>query len=243
MGEASFMGNSRWLWRIAILLIAGAVFWAVGKAVGPSSGDTEFRKAQESIKQVKSFRGAYSTGESGAGLSERLWEVDCNQVIVRQHSDDSQTNTESPFQMKEDELLVGERRYIRAGNGPWENNEYALARTAKWYCARIAEGTATGLLPDMSTLLSHAITEKRDKKTVNGVRCQEWKFDLRTAVSSRLGAICVGVDDHLPYELTLDGGHYFYSDYNQPIQFELPEAALQPASSSADRTEAVPDAR
>lgn len=237
------MGNSRWLWRIASLLLAGVVFLAIGKAVGPSSGDTEFRKAQESIKQIKSFRGAYSAGEPSAGLSERLWEVDCNRVIVHERSDDSQTNTESPSQMKEDELLVDEQRYIRAGNGPWENSEYVGARTAKWYCGRLAEGTATGLLPDMSTLLSHAITEKRDKKTVNGVRCQEWKFDLRTAVSSRLGAICIGVDDHLPYEMTLDGGHYFYSDYNQPIQFDVPETILQPASSSADRTEAVPEAR
>jgi hypothetical protein len=45
--------------------------------------------------------------------------------------------------------------------------------------------------------------------------------------------MCIGLDDHLPYEMTMkDGGHYSYSDYNRPIQFEVPEAVLQPASST-----------
>jgi hypothetical protein len=198
----------------------------------------------ELMKQVKTFRGAYSESASSAGHSERLWEVDCNRVIVHEHSHDSQTYTDSPFEMKVDELLVGDQRYIRAGNGSWENTGYAGDRsTAKWHCNRIAAGTSSILLPDMNTLLSHGITEKRDKKTINGVRCQEWKFDIRTPLSSRIGAICIGVDDHLPYEMTLDGGHYFYSDYNQPIQIEVPESTLQPGSSPADRTEADPEAR
>jgi len=227
------MVDRRWLWISACLLIAGGIFWGVGEAVGPSGGDTEFRKTQESMKQVKSFRSAFTESASSSGHSERLWEVDCNRVVVHEHSHDSQTNTDSAFEMKEDELLVGEQRYIRESNGSWENSGYAGDRSsAKWYCARIAEGGASGLLPDMFTLLSHGITEKGDKKTVNGVRCREWKFDIRTPLSSRVGAICIGVDDHLPYEMTMDGGHYFYSDYNQPIPIEAPEAALQPASST-----------
>jgi hypothetical protein len=227
------MGNRRWLWISACLLIAGVIFWGIGQAVGPSGSDTEFRKTLESMKQVKSFRGAFTETASSAGHSERLWEVDCTRVVVHQHSQDSQTNTDSPFEMKEDELLVGEQRYIREGNGSWENTGYAGDRsTAKWYCGRIAEGSPSSLLPDMFTLISHGITENVGKKTVNGVRCREWKFDLRTPISSRQGAICIGVDDHLPYEMTMDGGHYFYSDYNQPIPLEVPEAALQPTSST-----------
>jgi hypothetical protein len=42
------------------------------------------------------------------------------------------------------------------------------------------------------------------------------------------------VDDHLPYEMTMDGGHYSYSDYNKPIEFDAPEALLQPASASGN---------
>jgi len=44
--------------------------------------------------------------------------------------------------------------------------------------------------------------------------------------------VCIGLDDNLPYEMTTEsGGHYSYSDYNRPIQLEVPEAVLLPASS------------
>src|ERR1700689_2972464 len=98
------------LWVGATVLVAGAVFWGVGQAVNPSSGDTEFKKTLESIKHLKSFRGTYVDGSSGSH-SERLWEMDCNQVIIHQQSHDSQSGSDSAFDMKQDELLVGEQRY------------------------------------------------------------------------------------------------------------------------------------
>ena len=32
--------------------------------------------------------------------------------------------------------------------------------------------------------------------------------------------------------MSMESGHYSYSDYNKPIEFEAPEAVLQPASST-----------
>jgi hypothetical protein len=185
----------------------------------------------ESLKQVRSFRGAYIESTSSTQHWERSWEVDCNRVIVHQHSQDLQTNTDSPFEMREDELLVGDQRYVRDSDGSWQNTGYAGDRySAKWYCDNLARGTERDLLPDMYNMISHAVTEKGDKKTVNGVRCREWKFAIVTVLSTQRGSVCIGLDDHLPYEMTMDGGHYSYSDYNRPIQFEAPEAVLQPAS-------------
>jgi hypothetical protein len=227
--------NNRRLWIGAILLLAGGVFWGVGQAVGPSSGDTEFQKTLEAMEQVKSFRGSHTESASSSQHSERLWEVDCNRVIVHLQSNDSQSNADSPFEMKEEELSVGNQRYTRDSHGSWENAGVSPGdrNSAKWYCGNIAQGIDRDLLPDIRSMLKHAMTEKGDKKTVNGARCREWKFDMRTAVSSQKGSICIGVDDHLPYEMTMaGGGHYSYSDYNRPIQFEVPEAVLQPASST-----------
>lgn len=228
------MGNRRGLWIGATLLAAGVIFWAVGQAVNPSSGDTEFQKTLESMEQVKSFRGAYIESASSGQHSERLWEVDCNRVIVHEQSHDSQANPDSPFDMKEDQLLVGDQRYTRTNDGSWQNDGYAGDRSsAKWYCNNIARGTVRDLLPDLRTLISHAMTEKGDKKTVNGVRCREWKFAVRTALSAQQGSLCIGLDDHLPYAMTTEsGGQYTYSDYNRPIQIEVPEAVVQPASST-----------
>ena len=226
------MGNHRGLWIGACVLAAGAIFWGVGQAVGPTSGDTEFQKTLEAMKQVKSFRGAYMESASSSQV-EKIWEVDCNRVIVHEQSHDSQSNADSPFEMKEEELLVGDQRYTRGSDGSWENNGYAGDRySAKWYCDNMAKATVRDLLPDMRTMLSHGITERGDKKTVNGARCREWKFDIRTVLSSQQGSVCIGVDDHLPYEMTMGEGRYSYSDYNRPIAIEVPEAMLQPASST-----------
>lgn len=222
------------LWIGAGVLAAGAIFWGVGQAVNPSSGDKEFQKTLTAMEQVKTFRGAFI--ESAAGShSERLWEVDCNRVMVHQQHHDSQAGSDTPFEMRGEELLVGDQRYSRDTGGSWENEGYAGDRySAKWYCDNIARGTVRDLLPDIRTMISHAMTEKGDKKTVNGVRCREWKFDIRTVLSSQVGSVCIGVDDHLPYELNMDGGRYSYSDFNQPIRIDGPDAALQPASSTAE---------
>jgi len=212
------------------VLLAGGIFWGIGQAVGPSSGDVELKKTLEAIKDVKSFRGAYIASGSSALHSERIWEVDCNRVVIHQQSHDSQTGAESPFEMKEDEVLVGDQRYIRDSNGSWENGGFAGDRdTAKWHCQNLMSGD---LLPDIPNLISHGMMHKLDKKTVNGVRCRDWKFEIVTAISSRPGTVCIGVDDHLPYEMTMVGGTYSYSDYNRPVQIEVPQGGVQPASSS-----------
>lgn len=228
------MVNRRGLWIGASLLGAGIIFWAVGQAVNPASGDVEFQKTLEAMKQVKSFRGAYLESASSAQHSERLWEVDCNRVIVHQQSHESQSNTDNPFEMKGEDLLVGDQRYTRESDGSWRNDGYAGDRySAKWYCWSLARGTVSDLLPDMHTMIRHAITSSGDKKTVNGVRCREWNFVIKTALSAQQGSLCIGLDDHLPYEMTDEsGGHFTYSDYNHPISIDVPEGVVQPASST-----------
>ena len=229
------MENRRWLWIGACLLIAGGVFWGVGQAVNPSSGDTEFKTALEAMKQVKSFRGAYIESPSSSQHSERLWEVDCSRVIVHQQSHDSQAEASSPFEMKQEELLVGEHVYRRDSDGSWEiTGDAGPTYSAKWYCDNIAQGSVRDLLPDVLTMTHHAMFERGDKKTVNGVRCREWKFAIRAALSAQQGSVCLGVDDHLPYEMTTENGSRFsYSDYNRPIHFDVPEAILQTASATS----------
>jgi hypothetical protein len=237
------MGNRRGLWIGMALLIAGVAFWGVGQAVNPRSGDTEFKQALESMKEVKSFRGTYIANPSSAQHSERLWEVDCNRVIVHQQSHDSQSNanspnsdspnTDSPFEMKEDELLVGSQIYTRDSGGSWQSaGEAGPTYSAKWYCDNLAQGTVRDLLPDILSMTRHAMIGGGDKKTVNGVQCRDWKFAMSSASSGQQGSVCIGVDDHLPYEMTMEGGRFSYSDYNRPIQIEAPEAVLQPASST-----------
>jgi len=225
------MGNNRGFWIIVSLLLAGSIYWGVGYAVNPSSGDTEFQKTLEAMKQVKSFRGAFIQSASSGWHSEKVWEVDCSRVMVHQQTHDAQAGHDSPFEMKEEELLVGNQRYIRDRSGSWEHSGYSAdLYSAQWYCNNIAQGTVRDLLPNIREMLRHAMIGKGDKKTVNGVRCQEWLVALRGA--GQQTSVCIGVDDHLPYEMTMEGGHYSYSDYNRPVQFDVPESVVEPASAT-----------
>ena len=225
---------NRGFWIGACVLLAVAIFWGVGQAVNPSSGDTEFKKALESIKQVKTFRGAYIESASSTQHSEHLWEVDCTRGFVHQQTHDLQSNPDHSYEMKQDELLVGDQRYSRSGDGSWEHiGHIGPLYSGKWYCDNLAKGTLRDLLPDILTFTRHGTFEEGDKKTVNGVSCREWKFDVRTPILVQKGSMCLGVDDHLPYEMiTENGTHYTYSDFNRPIQLDVPDALLQSASSA-----------
>jgi hypothetical protein len=84
-------------------------------------------------------------------------------------------------------------------------------------------------------MIQRGILQKGDKKTVNGVRCREWLVTMKGGFSGlEHDTICLGLDDHLPYELSVDfeNSHTSFSDYNTAITFDLPEAAVQPASAT-----------
>jgi|HubBroStandDraft_6_1064221.scaffolds.fasta_scaffold72139_2 hypothetical protein len=228
------MGNRHWA-LLGIGLFGMALYWGVGSLVQPNSGDEEFKKMLEAMKQVKSFRGSYVMSVSGDQRSEKLWEVDCNRGIVHKQSQDSQTGGNSPLEIREDEYLVGsDQIYTRESDGSWQKSKYTSKLfSASWYCDNVAQGTVRDLLPDALVMLRHAMIGKGDKKTVNGIRCQDWKYAMKSQFSGQQGSVCIGLEDHLPYEMTVDNNaRYSYTDYNRPIQFDAPEAVLLPVSST-----------
>ncbi|HYA22509.1 MAG TPA: hypothetical protein VEF05_00020 [Terriglobales bacterium] len=225
------MSKSFW---IGAILLAGAFFWGVGYVVSPNSGDTEFQKMLEAMKQVKCFRGVYVGSAASTQHSERLWEVDCNRGILHKQSHE-QTGA-NPVEMVDDEFLVGsDQKYTRNSDGSWEKTKYeSKLYSASWYCDNLAQGTIRDLLPDVRAMLRSASIGKGDKKTVNGVRCQDWNFTMQSASTQGLkGSVCIGLEDHLPYEMTRDNGdRYSYTDYNRSLQFDAPEDILQAAGST-----------
>jgi hypothetical protein len=212
-------------WIVAMLLLAGLIYWGVGSMLSPNGGDAEFQKMLEATEHVKSFRGVYV---DSVQHSEKLWEVDCNRSVVHKRSQSSPTG------VKEDQLLVGLDRYNHDPDGSWVKiADKHVQYSGSWYCDNLAQGTLRDLLPDARSMLRNAMIGKADKKTVNGVRCQDWEFAMKSRNSGEKGTVCIGLEDHLPYEMTTEsGGHYSYSDYNQPIRFEASESILQSASSN-----------
>jgi hypothetical protein len=222
------MGKS--LWIVAILL-AGLFVWGVGYVVAPANGDAEFQKMLEAMKQVKSFRGVHVESTQ---LSQKVWEVDCNRGILHKQTQDLQAGTNPP-QIKEDVFLVGsDWQYTRDSDGSFERTKYTpKLYSASWYCDNIAQGTVRDLFPNVLEMLRHAMIGKGDKKTVDGVRCQDWTFVMKGANTGQKGSVCIGLEDHLPHEMiTDDNGHFSYTDYNRTAPFDAPQDVLQAASST-----------
>jgi|SRR5579859_272777 len=223
------------IWVGVILVVLGLLtFWGVGYVLKGDGGDAEFQKMLEATKQVKSFRGVFVGSTPTTQHSERLWEVDCNRGIIHQQSSELPNGATPGTEMKEDKFLVGVDRYVRQRDGSWQKSgDTHVMFSGQWYCENLAQATLRDLLPDTRAMLRNAMIGKGDAKTVNGVRCQDWGFVMKSANSGAKGTVCVGLDDHLPYEMTIEnGGRYSYSDYNRPIEFEAPDAVLQAATAT-----------
>jgi hypothetical protein len=229
------MGERYWLWVGARLLVAVAIVAWAASFLGTGNGEKEFQKTLDAMKQVHSFRVAFSSN-IGVQQSQMLWEVDCDRDILHHQMHVVQTAPTSQ-EINQDQVMVAGNEYHRSGDGAWSQDKYAYhAGTAKWYCGNLAQGTDSNLLPQIATMIKRGIIQKGDKKTVNGVRCREWLVTMKGGFNGlEHDTVCIGLEDRLPYEMMVDYDHSrsAFSDYNTAIKFDLPEAALQNASAPA----------
>src|ERR1051325_2740718 len=77
------MGGRYWAWLIARLAVAVGLFaWAFSYVGGRGSGEKEFQKTLDAMKQVRSFRVATVANPRSTQHSELLWEVDCQRDLL-----------------------------------------------------------------------------------------------------------------------------------------------------------------
>jgi hypothetical protein len=230
------MHSSRyWMWLLARLLVGAAIVtWAVSYLT-PGDGEKEFQKTLAAMKHVHSFRSSFS-GSPGTQHNELQWEVDCDRNVLHEQTHFVDTAPNPPVDLSLDEIRVADRTYRRASDGSWASAGVAYqGATAKWFSGNIAAGTDSNLLPPIATMIRRGVIQKGDKKTVNGVSCREWLVTMKNGTANLAhDAVCLGLDDHLPYELTVDWerSRSTFSDYNTPLQIDMPEAALQSTSAN-----------
>src|SRR5579863_139729 len=225
-----------WFGIAARLLVGVAVVAWAASYLGTGSGEKEFQKTLDAMKQVHTFRVAF-TSTPGADIhNETLWEIDCGRNLVHHQMHVVNSTTGAPYERDDDQLTVGGREFSRQPDGSWAPDRYAYkGGMAKMVCGNLAQGADTNLLPQIATMIKRGILQKGEKKTVNGVRCREWQVTMKGGYTGlEHDTVCLGLDDHLPYEMTVDyqNSRSSFSDYNTPIQIDVPEAALQAASSN-----------
>lgn len=229
------MGDRYYLWVGARLVVAVALVAWAASYLGSGSGEKEFQKTLDAMKQVHSFRVVYSSN-AGNQRNDMLWEVDCNRDLLHHHWHAVAPDTNPPTDMHQDQTFVGTKEFDRKPDGTWQPSRYTLGNgSARWYCTQLAQGLDSNVLPQIATMIRRGIIQKGDKKIVNGVRCREWLVTLKGGTTGlEHDTVCLGLDDHLPYEMTVDytQSHSTFADYNAPIPIDMPEPAVQPASAN-----------
>lgn len=232
------MGYRYWLWMGGRLLLGVALVAWAASYIGTGSSEKEFQKTLDAMKQVHSFRVAYSaTGYPDSSQhNDMLWEVDCDRQAVHYQMHLVETSRSPPLDINRDEMHVAGLEYDRQADGSWSTGQRDGSNSLGFICRHLSEGTDSNVLPQIATMIKRGVLQKGDKKTVNGVRCREWLVTLRGGPSGlEHDTVCLGVEDHLPYEMSTDWNHSraSISNYNTPIQFDLPAAALQSASANS----------
>jgi hypothetical protein len=231
------MGERYWLWVVVRLGVGVAIVAWAASYLGTGSSEKEFQKTLDAMKQVHSFR-VVSTAASETEHNDLLWEVDCNRNLLHRQWHMVDTRTDPPQEINQNQLYVAGREYERQSDGSWAPPKYgAGGGSAGWFCGHLAQGEDSNVLPQISTMIKRGILQKGDKKTVNGVRCQEWRVTMKGGYSGlEHDTVCLGLADHLPYEMTVDWerSRTSYSDYNSSIQFDAPETVPQPASTGSN---------
>jgi len=231
------MEDRYYLWLAARLAVGVALVAWAASYLGSGSGEKEFQKTLQAMKNVHTFRMVY-TANNDAQHNDSLWEVDCDHNVIHHHSHllIKNPNVNTP-ELNQDDTNVAGKEYGRKDDGSWIPSRYSGSPTAAAYCHRLTEGEDSGLLPQIATMIKRGIIQKGDKKTVNGVRCREWKVAMKGGLQGlEHDTVCIGLADYLPYEVTVDweGSRASFSDYNTALRIDVPEAAVQTTSADGN---------
>jgi hypothetical protein len=207
------------------LIIIGMVLWAVSPNGG---GEKEFARAKQALRSVRSYKYQMIADSKGQQYHEGSGEMDCQNGDHTTLHIVNTSDPDHPFDQTTEEIHVTGKGYSRTGEAPWIQMRYMgmAPPDPKNECQMLAAGRAVSSFPDYDALIKRAMIGKGDKKTVNGVRCREWKAVIPHGTNSMPDSttVCLGLDDHLPYEVHEPYGvHLTYRDFNVPVQIEEPE--------------------
>jgi len=231
------MDGRYWLWLGARLLVGVAIVgWAMSY-MGSGNSEKEFQKTLDAMKEVHTFRVATTASQAPTQQSDMLWEVDCQRDILHHTLHLVDSSNDPPTDMNQEQIYVSGIQYDRQRDGSWAHPQNAAGyQSTRGLCSTLSQGNDINLLPQIATMIRRGILQKGDTKTVNGVQCREWLVTMKGGTGLEHDKICLGLNDHLPYEMSVDwqNSHTLISDYNAPLQFDVPETAVQPASNTTE---------
>jgi hypothetical protein len=224
-----------WAWLAGRLVAGALLFWWAFSYLSPGFGDKEFQKALQASEHVQSLRMSMVSDPTPAHHRDYQVEMNCSKDVLHFASHTVIQDFNPPQDFSEEYATSDVAAYQRQADGSWGKPRGIPMSYAKGVCQSLSEGIATFVLPDFATMVKRGVIQKGDKKTVDGVKCREWNVTLRSPYPNQFdhSTICLGVDDHLPREMTVNATeHWKFSDFNAPIDIDIPGVDLQQVSSN-----------
>jgi hypothetical protein len=135
-----------------------------------------------------------------------------------------------PSDFVEETVRLNTGTFQHADDGTWSRRTLSEGwERPQELCRQLASGADIQFFPDMRHMQSKGIFKKGENKTLNGVLCRVWLVDVVEYGSGLEGrTVCLGLNDHLPYEVTSDYGHSrtTFSDFNAAIEVLEPPARI-----------------
>jgi len=203
---------------LAAVMVMGLGYWMLA----PGGGPEEFARAQQALRNARSWRLQYSGREGNMPKAEMTAEISCpNLHLLRR-----MTNAPEGAPLTYQEFLIrGENGYYR--EGPEE--EWRVGGEMwelEHLCAQAAGGGGNPrFMPSWADLLrGRANIVKGERKTIAGVNCRVWQVKYLLEAERYLNEdICIGTDDHLARERITSTGRFAYADWNADIAILAPD--------------------
>lgn len=217
-----------WTWLLARLLAVAVILGVVLWYRMPNSGEREFRQAAQALKTVHSVHYTMVNDQPTQKIQlegdlvcpdDRFREA--THIIVNQPHNQGTLDTEV--------RRVDGKPYTQLNGHQW-TVDYQNGRSPRITCQQLATDASISVLPNLSDMVRRGLFKKGDKKTVNGEVCRQWYVTLRAGPGPLLPrssdlehrTVCLGIDDHLPREMS--GTHLGLWTYafDTPAEIEMP---------------------
>jgi hypothetical protein len=219
-----------WTWLlarlIAIAVLLGLALWYRM----PASGEREFRRTIEALNKVNSVH--YSmVSDVPSQHTEQDGDLMCTDDALRQAMHLVLHQNGKDATIDQEIRRVGNQQYTLQRNGLWSRG-YPSATSVRDICQDLGIESYSQSGHEFQQMVEHGIIEKGDKKTIDGDVCREWKVTLRSRPGPLMPrgpsdlehrTICLGVDDHLPREMTSTARleHWTFT-FNTSAKIETP---------------------
>ena len=188
-----------------------AIAKATSAAGSLMNGKEELMRAAEAMKSAKSWREHMVMDQEGKSV----------QVEVEVSCPDKEHTTSTMNGRTFESIHLGDDSYTKIG-GQWMR--MPATRTALANCGMGTLKPARDQADPMAALDKAQITPA-GLDTVNGSPCQEYQIaTTATEPGSKdvTSMVCIGVSDHLPRQMKVEGMTVTWTDWNQPVSIAAP---------------------